>query len=210
VKDLNVRYILLTLLVLLSAAPAVAQRRGSIYDSRRGALRPLANKTAYRTGDLVTVLIQETQNVKNEEKTDLTKTNELTLALLDFGVKPNAFTPSLPSIESEREDIFLGKAKYEKKGAFTARLTAIVMDTLPGGNLVIQGRRELRIDNEVKVIEFSGIVRRYDVTATNTVESELVADARITYSGSGPLTNATNRVGFSGWVHDALDWIWPF
>ena len=55
-----------------------------------------------------------------------------------------------------------------------------------------------------------GIVRHYDVRPDNTVQSELVADARVSYSGSGPLTKSTNRYGLGGWLHDALAWLWPF
>lgn len=191
------------------AAPAPAQRLGSIYDVHSRPLRPAANKTAHRPGDLVTVVISETQDVKNEEKTDLSKASDLDYQLLNFNIKPNAFN-TLPGIESERSDSFQGNARYEKKGEFTARLTAIVMDTLPNGNLVLHGRRELRIDGELKVIEFSGIVRRYDITAANIVQSEFVADARIRYSGAGPLTRTTNRHGLGGWVFDFFDWLWPF
>lgn len=197
------------LATLATADSASAQRRGSIYDLSAGPIRLAANKTAYRVGDLVTVLIVETQDVKNEEKTDLNKASNLDYELGQFDLKPDLF--NLPfGVESDRSDAFTGNAKYEKKGAFTARLTAIVMDTLPNGNLVIQGRRELRIDDEVKVIEFSGIVRRYDVSAANTVASELVADAHISYSGNGPLTRATNRHGLGGWLYEVIDWIWPF
>lgn len=204
------RTLLLSLLCLACAMPAAAQRRGSIYDPGRSALRPMSNKTAHSVGDLVTVLIDESQDVKNEEKSNLTKSSDLNYQLLDFDIKPNMFGNPLPSVSGSKDDSFSGNGTYEKKGAFTARLTAIVMDTLPNGNMVIQGRRELRIDKEVKVIEFSGIVRRYDISATNTVTSELVADARVTYTGTGPLTNTTNRRGVGGWLTDALDWIWPF
>ena len=198
------------LVAALAAEPAAAQRLGSIYDPDAGPVRPVSNKTAHRTGDLVTVIISEKQDVKQEEKSDLSKASDLNFQLLDFDIKPETFNIPLPSVATDREDDFQGEAKYEKKGTFTARLTAIVMDTLPNGNLVIQGRREIRIDGEVKVIEFSGIVRRYDVLRDNTVKSELVADARVTYSGSGPLTRATNRTGLSAWLYNALDWLWPF
>jgi len=197
------------LLVLALVAPAGAQRLGSIYDASGGPLHPAANKTAYRVGDLVTVIISETQDVKNEEKTDLKKSSDLHYQLLNFDISPGSFN-TLPEIQNDREDNFQGNAKVEKKGAFSARLTAIVMDTLPNGNLVLQGRRELRIDDELKVIEFSGIVRRYDVTAANTVKSEFVADARISYSGDGPVTRATKRHGLGGWLYEVIDWIWPF
>lgn len=212
------RYIISLLALVCLATTASAQyegggpRRGSIYNADAAPVRPFSNKTASRVGDLVTVLIEETQDVKNEEKSDISKSSDLNYQLLDFDIDSGAFGSGsvLPSIQTTRDDGFSGNAKYEKKGAFTARLTAIVMDTLPNGNLVIQGRRELRIDKEIKVIEFSGIVRRYDITSGNTVQSELVADARISYSGTGPLTNATNRRGFSGWLYNALDWVWPF
>jgi flagellar L-ring protein precursor FlgH len=203
------KLILALLTVLATAGSAGAQRMGSIYNSRAAPLRTIANKTAHRTGDLVTVIISETQDIRNEEKSELSKESALNYQLLNFDIKPEAFDP-LPAIATRKADEFTGDATYEKKGAFKARLTAIVMDTLPNGNLVIQGRREVRVDGEVKVLEFSGIVRRYDVSRTNTVESELVADARVTYTGSGPMTRATNRVGLSGWLHDAIDWLWPF
>lgn len=198
-----------TCALLALTASAAGQRLGSIYDPDAGPVRPQANKTAHRIGDLVTVVISEQQDVKNEEKTDLQKASDLDYQLLNFDIAPDAFN-TLPRIASDREDNFAGNARYEKKGEFSARLTAIVMDTLPNGSLVIQGRRELRIDGEVKVIEFSGIVRRFDVSDANTVLSELVADARITYTGDGPLTRTTNRHGLGGWLFDFLDWLWPF
>ena len=203
------KLILVLLAVVATTGGASAQRVGSIYDSQAAPLRPIANKTAHSTGDLVTVIISENQDIRNEEKSELSKESDLSFQFLNFDVKPEAFDP-LPGIATRKSDEFTGDATYEKKGAFKARLTAIVMDTLPNGNLVIQGRREVRVDGELKVLEFSGIVRRYDVSRTNTVESELVADARVTYTGNGPMTRATNRVGLSGWLHDAIDWLWPF
>ena len=201
--------ILLALAATIFAPAASAQRLGSIYDAGGGPIRAAANKTAARVGDLVTVVISENQDVRNEEKTDLQKSSDLRYRLLNFDIDPETFN-TLPQIAADREDNFLGNARYEKKGKFNARLTAIVMDTLPNGNLVLQGRRELRLDGEVKVIEFSGIVRRYDISAANTVESELVADANIKYSGRGPLTQTTSRWGLGSWVHAFLDWLWPF
>jgi len=76
--------------------------------------------------------------------------------------------------------------------------------------MVIEGRREVRIDDETKVIEFRGILRRWDVTANNTIDSELVAEATVSYSGHGPMTNATNRTGIGKLFHDAIAWVWPF
>lgn len=195
----------------IAAAPgALAQgRTGSIYDAWRGPIGYAGDKTARQVGDIVTVLISESQDLKNEEKTGLQKANNLNYELLNFNIKPNTFN-TLPGIQSNSGDNFQGTANYEKKGNFQARLAAIVVDRLPNGNLVVKGRREIRIDQEKKLIEFSGIVRRYDVKPDNTIESELVADARVTYYGRGPLTNATNRIGIGRWFKTTLDWLWPF
>jgi flagellar L-ring protein precursor FlgH len=196
-------------LVAALGVPAPAQRRGSIYDPERGPVGLVANKTARRIGDLITVVISEQQNVKNEERSDVRRQTGLSYALDSFNIDPDAFDP-LPDIEASSSNSLQGTANYEKKDNFTARVTAVVVDVLPNGNLVVRGRREIRIDKEVKLIEFSGILRRYDVNPDNTVSSELVADAKVVYSGDGPLTEATNRYGLGGWIYSALGWLWPF
>lgn len=200
-----------TLIVALAlVSSAEAQRRiGTIFDPNFGQGSALMDKTAARVGDLVTVIIRETQDVKNEESTATSKTSSLNYQIIDFDIKPDAFA-TLPSLQSGKADSFDGSANVEKKGSFTARLTAMVIDTLPNGNLVIQGRRELRVDGDVKLLEFSGVVRRYDVTRANTVQSELVADARISYVGHGPSRQATQRRGLAAWLYSAIDWLWPF
>ena len=161
-----------TMLVILMgasvlASDASAQRRGSIYDPVQGPISPIADKTAHRVGDLLTVMIDENQDLKNEEKTDLAKNSSLNYQLLNFAVKPDAFS-TLPALRTQKADSFGGAANYKRTGAFEARLTAMVVDLLPNGNMVIEGRREICIDKERKVLEFRGIVRRYDVTRANT------------------------------------------
>lgn len=199
---------LATLLALAASAQAQA-RRGSIYDSSRGPVGLIADKTASRPGDLITIVISENQDVRNEETSDLKTESDLDYALNSFDLKPNMFS-TLPDLKSGKSDTFKGTANYQKTGVFTARLTAVVVDTLPNGNLVVSGRREIRIDRETKVIEVSGVIRRYDIQPDNTIKSELVADARVSYTGSGPLTRTTNRHGLGGFLHDAVVWLWPF
>ena len=188
---------------------ADAQRRGSIYDPTRGTQSPIADKTASRKGDLLTVLIRENQELSNEEQTDLAKNSTLNYQLLDFAVKPDTFT-TLPTVQTSKSNQFGGTANYERRGEFEARLTAMVGDVLPNGNLVVEGRREILVDQERKVLQFRGVGRRYDGTRMNTVESELVADAFVSYTGSGPLTDANRRRGLAHWLYSALDWLWPF
>lgn len=196
--------------LVLFAGPVLAQGRpGSIYDPGRGPINIIADKTARRPGDLITVVIAESQAVKNEETSQLRRATTLDYQLDSFDIQPNAFDP-LPRLAATSQDDFNGTANYEKNGEFNARITAIVMDVLPNGNLVIKGRREIRIDYETKVIEFSGVVRRFDIRADNTVLSELVADARVSYTGEGQLSDTTSRRGLGNLIHRAIIWLWPF
>lgn len=208
---MHLKHALLVCLALAAATDgAEAQvRRGSIYSPARGPYGLVANKTAARPGDLVTILISETSDVKEEEKSNFKHETDLSYSLSSFDIMPDAFNV-LPSVGAGSTDDFKGEAKQEKKGSFTARLTAVVIDSLPNGNLVIRGRREIRIDKQVKTIEFSGIVRRYDIKQNNTVESELVADAKVSYTGVGPASESVNRQGLGSLIHSAIVWLWPF
>ena len=201
--------ILTALLALLSGRAPAQVRQGSIYNPASGMGGLISEKTAMRKGDIVTVIINESQNVQNNEASDLSKSTNLNYKINSFNIAPNAFNP-LPNVDADSSDGFIGQAKYEKSGAFRARLAAVVVDALPNGNLVVSGRREIRIDKETKLIEFTGIVRRWDIQADNTIESELVANAEIVYRGSGPMTDSTNRIGLGGWIHRMWSWIWPF
>ncbi|MBI1382962.1 MAG: hypothetical protein GC161_17975 [Planctomycetaceae bacterium] len=197
------------LLLLLLPAAAQGIRPGSIYDSSRGPVGLVSDKSARRPGDLLTVVIAEQSNLINEESSDLARSSTLDYELEAFSIKPNLFSP-LPQVAASSTDEFSGSANYSKRGTFNTRLTAMVVDALPNGNLVINGRRELRVDNEVKLIEFSGVVRRYDVASDNSIQSSLVADAKVVYLGEGPMTNSTNRRGIGGWFHSLISWLWPF
>jgi len=205
----SVRLAPIVFVVALAGAATAQARRGSIYDVSRGPVSPVASKVAAKVGDLVTVVISETQDLKNEESSDISKKTDLDYQIRNFDIAPNAFNP-LPRLAASSNDEFNGEANYSKKGKFQARLTAVVVDVLPNGNLIIGGRRDIRIDKETKTLEFCGIVRGYDIRADNSVASEMVADARVSYQGKGPLTNGTNRRGVGGWIHDALDSLWPF
>ncbi|QDU86553.1 Flagellar L-ring protein precursor [Planctomycetes bacterium Pla163] len=208
----NLLSLLLTVLVAggACAIDAAAQNRpGSLYNTAHGPVGLIQDKTARRIGDLVTVVIVETADVSSEDSADTSKSTSLNYEMTNFDIKPDAFS-LLPSLGANSSDSFSGSSQVDKRDSFEARITAMVVDVLPNGNMVISGRRELRIENQVKLIEFSGVVRRYDIASANTVPSALVADARISYVGAGPATVSTQRTGLGSWIYNALDWLWPF
>lgn len=196
-------------LALLSSTAEAQAREGSIFNLNAAGVSSIADKVAHRPGDLITVLIREEADVNQTEASDFTKATNLDYEMSKINIF-NKTINTLPNLGAASTDGFSGSATYTKKGSFSARLTAMVVDVTPNGNMVIEGRREVRIDGESKVIEFSGILRRWDISSNNTIDSELVASAKVTYAGTGPMTNATNRTGVGAIFHDAIAWLWPF
>jgi flagellar L-ring protein precursor FlgH len=191
---------LLALVLLAALAPGQ-----SLWNPDRPAPPLFSDTTARAVGDVLTIVISEKQTVKNKEDTELGKSTSLDAALTNFDILPNAFNP-LPAVAGSSDKQFDGEAKYDKEGTFETRLSVLVIDVQPNGNLVIEGRRRIVVDREVKCIRVTGIVRPYDVTVANSIFSWQVANASVAYEGTGPLTRSTNR----GFLGELLDLVWPF
>ena len=85
-------------------------------------------------------------------------------------------------------------------------LTAVVMDVLPNGNLVIEGSRVLESVDEKVFIRVSGVIRPEDIDAQNTVASTALAQGKIILENRGPIARSSKR----GFLNRFIDFIWPF
>ena len=194
--------ILATLTLTTLAGAATAQ---SLWKPDGPNANLIADTVARRPGDLLTIIISESQKVNDKQNVKLEKDSSLDSALTSFNIKPNMFN-TLPDAKQSSSREFEGKADYKKEGTFEARITVTVVDVMPNGNLVLKGRRNIFMDDEEKTIQITGVVRALDVSSDNTVESARVAEARISYDGKGELSRTTEK----GWLDRALDFIWPF
>jgi flagellar L-ring protein precursor FlgH len=163
---------------------------------------------ASRVGDTIRVNISETTKGKKEANTKTKRKSAIAATTVDLlGIQ--AHIPSVTErlgLEAEFEDEFEGKATTDRKGEFTATITAVVTEVFPNGSMVIEGHREVSVNNEKEMMTLTGIIRPFDISPSNTIQSEKISDAKITFSGRGVLNDKQRP----GWLVRIIDWIWPF
>jgi flagellar L-ring protein precursor FlgH len=101
---------------------------------------------------------------------------------------------------------FDGKGSSDRDGHIKAYVSAIVLKVLPNGSMYINGKRQIRVNNETQYITISGMIRPEDIGPNNEISSTYVANARIAYSGKGPLADKQRP----GWLGRIIDYVWPF
>ena len=88
----------------------------------------------------------------------------------------------------------------------TLSLAGEVTQVLPDGNLVVMASQEFRVDNELRVLRVSGVIRPEDIASDNTIASDRMAEARIAYGGRGELS----QVQAPRWGQQLMDILMPF
>ncbi len=181
---------------------------GSIWQASAGGLAE--DMKARRKGDTLTVVIAEQASASKQASTGTSRSAAISAGIPNlFGLETAGVSKmmDLSKLASASTDTkFNGNGSTTRKENLSATITARVMDVLPNGNLLIEGRRNVKVNNEDQIIILDGTVRPRDITADNLINSSLIADARITYSGKGVISDRQRP----GWLLNILDFIWPF
>lgn len=174
------------------------------------------DKRARRVGDLVTVRIVEDPEAKLNANTKTSRSSGVNVSKLKFLGYMKALAEKNPRLAQNpgTDDLMLaslglqfdGKGSSDRDGYVKAYISAMVVKVLPNGNLYIQGKREIKVNNETQYITLSGIIRPEDISPSNEISSTYVANAKITYSGIGPIADKQRP----GWLGRIVDHVWPF
>ena len=190
-----------------------ARPRASLWPREPAAERRasfMGDPVARGRGDVVTVLVRESQRTSQREATTLEQSTEARAELGGLQGLPNAFRQGLPGGAVSSTRSFDATGDTNRDGSFEARVSVVVTDVQPNGNLVLEGAREVRVDDDVKLLRVVGIARPLDITIGNTILSEDLAEASITYEGDGPLSRNSSRGVVGTFVDFLWHHLWPF
>ncbi len=182
---------------------------GSVWHGQLTSL--FSDQRARNVGDILTVKITEISQA-SESATTATSRQSQTVAQLNnfFGIENHQIGPwkntaNLINSNTPYND-FQGAGATTRTGSLSATITARVMEVLPTGNLAIEGKREIFVNNEKKEILVQGIVRPRDIAFDNSILSTQVADAKVMYTGIGVVAEKQRP----GWGQRLFDYVWPF
>jgi len=187
---------------------------GSLWSDARG-ITLYPDTTARRVGDVVTVRIVEDPEAELNANTKTSRSSSINAQLKFLGYMQALADKNSRLAQNPGEDdlikaglgmSFDGKGSSDRDGHVRAYVSAMVVKVLPNENLFIQGKREIKVNNETQYIALSGIIRPEDISPNNEIPSSYVANAKITYSGIGPLADKQRP----GWLGRIVDYVWPF
>ena len=182
--------------VVAVQAPATA---GSIYRAGPG-LNLYADRRARDVGDLLTINLVENTAAQTSATTSVDKKSEVSLAAPNIAGAPVTLNGrDILSATASGERDFDGQGKSSQSNRLQGSVTVTVIQRLPNGNLVVQGQKNMRLNQGDELVQIQGIVRPADIAPNNTVPSSKVGEARIVYGGRGAIAQS-----------DAMGWLGRF
>lgn len=156
---------------------------------------------AHKVGDILSVLIYEQSQATNQVESKQEKSSAMNLKG-GPGVGPFDFIPLFSTNANSSYD-HDGKGENLRKGSLRAKMSVTVVVVKDNGDLVIEGNRVVGLSTDKESLNLSGVIRQKDIKPDNSIESYLIADAEINYTGKGAATTASRP----GWLSRIVNWI---
>lgn len=176
----------------------------SLWDDDRANL--FRDPRATRVGDVLTVTMDMDEKATLGNNTDLK--NEATVGngldlTTGLGSTPFKIAPQF-DLKSNTES--KGASSIDRSDKIRVSIAAVVTGVLPDGNMLISGSQEVRVNEELRVLEVAGVVRARDISKDNTIPYTKIAEARISYGGRGRMSEMQNP----SWGHQIYNAVKPF
>jgi flagellar L-ring protein FlgH len=175
--------------------PPTPRTEGAIYQAGQQ-MELFSDLKARRVGDVLTIVLNEATNASKTATTTTAKTTTVAnSAPTIFGQSMTVRGRPILSTTLNGSDAFSGAGSSAQSNSLAGSLTVTVIDVQANGNLVVQGDKTLKLNQGDEFVHISGVVRSADIATNNTVTSDKLADARISYSGKG-VVDSSNHMGW--------------
>jgi flagellar L-ring protein precursor FlgH len=157
---------------------------------RNGSRAFFKDQRARQVGDILTITVNITDKAVIANETQRSRSNTEDSGITDFlGAKTQNPAAALPGrlLTADSTMSNDGKGSINRQEALQTNVAAVVTQVLPNGNLVVEGKQEIRVNYEVRELIVAGIVRPEDIQSDNTIDSSKIAEARIAYGGRGQI-----------------------
>jgi len=194
-----------------STDPALAELASTRHPSgaslfEDGAANLFTDSRAMKVGDVITVLIMINDKATFGNSTGRSQTAQESMGF-DFVFNQNQFQNKVNSAgDINSSSSSNGQGSIDRSEKIQLAVAAVVTRVLPNGNLVISGTQEVRVNFELRLLQVAGIVRPRDISKENTINYDKIAEARISYGGSGRLS----EVQQPAWGQQIFDALKPF
>lgn len=190
--------------------------RASLFTQKRGDSL-FADQRADAVGDILTVIISIDDEARLRTASDRERQGSASAGFPTFFGLEGVISKLLPSLNLDAlpgdEVVAVGaSASAEGSGSIARneeinlKVAALVVQELPNGALVVAGRQEVMVNNELRELRMAGIVRPSDIRNDNTIPYDRIAEARIAYGGRGALSRTQSR----SYGEDAMDVVLPY
>ncbi|KGK41510.1 flagellar basal body L-ring protein [Nitrincola sp. A-D6] len=151
---------------------------------------------AHRVGDIITINLSESTQSSKQSKTSIDKSSDLNLPVPNIMGQPLTLGGRELSAGFSSKNGFEGDSSSNMRNQLSGNITVTVQEIYPNGVMLVRGEKWLTLNQGDEYIRVSGLVRPQDINADNSLDSTRLADARITYSGTG----ATADANVMGWL----------
>lgn len=179
---------------------------GSLYDGQQQFSNLFRDFKARQVNDVVTILVSETTQANSAADASNSKETSAKAGFSNLFGAEKKISELGTAIGGSSSTSYSGTGSTTRATAITTTVTARVKSVLPNGFLVIEGVRELRVNNENQTIYVTGIVRPADISARNVVPSGAIAQMEIRVHGKGVVSQPLKP----GWLYRILNGILPF
>jgi flagellar L-ring protein precursor FlgH len=178
---------------------------------RSGSRAFFNDQRAHQVGDILTVKVNINDTAEFQDQTQLTRSTSEDSEISNFLGANTVSNPSkavLPGslLTTDGTTQMNGNGTINRQDQLVTNVAAVVTQVLPNGNLVIEGKQEIRLNSEMRELLIAGVARPEDIDSDNTIELPKIAEARVAYGGQGTLTNIQTQP----WGQQVTSVVLPF